>query len=642
MLHHLRPLLIPALLITVLAIFWPGLGGPFLLDDHLHLPQLAGQDGDVDTPIEIIELASSGGSPTGRPLAFLSLLINDNAWPANARDFKYTNLLVHALNTMLVFLLMSKLAQICRLSRNQAVWVSAFVTTIWALHPFHLSPTMMVIQRMTLLAGTFTLAALLCYLKGRYDHHHRPLIAYTWMAGGVGICMVIAVLFKETGSMIASYLLALELTLLARTPKPRFHKTWAFLFIALPLLGLLAYSIFSVAQMHELYLKRDFTPWERLATEARVIVDYARGILLPNLSNSGPFRDDYTISRGLMHPPTTMLACVFVASIFGTAIAKRKAWPILSFGALWFLGGHLLESTALPLELYFEHRNYLPMLGLQFAATILIINAAKNHEAIRPYAALTAITYIALTAWITHESSKVWGNKNAIAVIWAAERPGSFRAQFGAIDHDLRTGNIMRAATRYDTLRTLRPRDVGVLLLAYSANHCSDSADPLFPVDVRDITELLPNAKYSHSAITSLINLQRDSQSGKCTSRGEDIRRFAELLLQNPIYANIAKANTTLNLIIANQYIAERNLNQAMNALERAYQSEQLYSTAISQVLLLITAGLYEDAAHYIQRAKESKLSSPLLVPWKNQQIKNLEDALIQASTKPIQKQPVE
>jgi hypothetical protein len=43
---------------------------------------------------------------------------------------------------------------------------------------------------------------------------------------------------------------------------------------------------------------------------------------------------------------------------------KYKKYPLISFGILFFLLNHLIESTILPLELFFEHRNYLPSLFL--------------------------------------------------------------------------------------------------------------------------------------------------------------------------------------------------------------------------------------------------------------------------------------
>jgi len=45
-------------------------------------------------------------------------------------------------------------------------------------------------------------------------------------------------------------------------------------------------------------------------------------------------------------------------------IRRQKEGPIVAFGVLFFLGGHLLESTILPLEIAHEHRNYLPMYGI--------------------------------------------------------------------------------------------------------------------------------------------------------------------------------------------------------------------------------------------------------------------------------------
>ena len=42
----------------------------------------------------------------------------------------------------------------------------------------------------------------------------------------------------------------------------------------------------------------------------------------------------------------------------------RRQAPLLSFGIAWFLVGHILESTILPLEIAHEHRNYLPLFGV--------------------------------------------------------------------------------------------------------------------------------------------------------------------------------------------------------------------------------------------------------------------------------------
>ena len=50
----------------------------------------------------------------------------------------------------------------------------------------------------------------------------------------------------------------------------------------------------------------------------------------------------------------------------------------LAFGIAWFLVGHSIESTVFSLELYFEHRNYFPGVGLFLLAGVLFALVARN------------------------------------------------------------------------------------------------------------------------------------------------------------------------------------------------------------------------------------------------------------------------
>src|SRR5690606_28809210 len=92
---------------------------------------------------------------------------------------------------------------------------------------------------------------------------------------------------------------------------------------------------------------------------------------------------------------------------------------------LWFFSGHLLESTVFPLELYFEHRNYLPMIGILLAAAIWVVNVSiQGRRWLLPFACI----WIAYAAWLTQVQAPIWGNRRALVAIWAIEHPNSPRA----------------------------------------------------------------------------------------------------------------------------------------------------------------------------------------------------------------------
>ena len=78
------------------------------------------------------------------------------------------------------------------------------------------------------------------------------------------------------------------------------------------------------------------------------------------------------------------------------ALLLRHKSPIFSFAVLFFLASHALESSAFPLEMVFEHRNYLASLGpLLFLAYLVTIASARMN--VRPLAmvlgALLLVSY---------------------------------------------------------------------------------------------------------------------------------------------------------------------------------------------------------------------------------------------------------
>ncbi|MBW1692321.1 MAG: hypothetical protein JRJ70_16555, partial [Deltaproteobacteria bacterium] len=69
---------------------------------------------------------------------------------------------------------------------------------------------------------------------------------------------------------------------------------------------------------------------------------------------------DIAISHSLFNPPTTMLAIVLIIGMLFGAIYLSRRYPLISFCVFFFFLNHIPESTILPLELIYEHRNYIP------------------------------------------------------------------------------------------------------------------------------------------------------------------------------------------------------------------------------------------------------------------------------------------
>src|SRR5690606_24439350 len=155
----------------------------------------------------------------------------------------------------------------------------------------------------------------------------------------------------------------------------------------------------------------DFSLPERLLSESRILVEYLYKIVLPSLRGGGIYHDDFVVSRGWLTPWTTAPAVAFVLGLVVIGIASRRRWPVLSFALLWFFAGHALESTALPLELYFEHRNYLPVFGILFALATWAVSApARWAKPIRYVADL----WFGFADWMYYVQASIQGNRDVL------------------------------------------------------------------------------------------------------------------------------------------------------------------------------------------------------------------------------------
>ena len=223
--------------------YWPALQGSFVLDDFGVLDSLGNLGGvrDWDT-FRAFVLGGQAG-PTGRPLAMLSFLVDANNWPADAWAFKRTNLIIHLANGLLLGVLTRQILVRVGFDSRRAAWLAFFSVAAWMLHPFLVSTTMYVVQRMTQLAMLFTTAGMVTYLYGRSMVPSNKAKAYTVMTAGLIGFTVLGALCKESGALLPMLVLVLELTILsaAGAPAERIDKRWSGLFLDLPSVLVLAY-----------------------------------------------------------------------------------------------------------------------------------------------------------------------------------------------------------------------------------------------------------------------------------------------------------------------------------------------------------------------------------------------------------------
>jgi hypothetical protein len=87
---------------------------------------------------------------------------------------------------------------------------------------------------------------------------------------------------------------------------------------------------------------------------------------------------DFSISKTILNPPTTLISILIVAGLIGYSIWTAKKKPVLSFFILWYFGNLVIESSIFPLEMVYEHRLYLPAVGPFVLFSLLMVRGIEK------------------------------------------------------------------------------------------------------------------------------------------------------------------------------------------------------------------------------------------------------------------------
>ncbi len=113
-------------------------------------------------------------------------------------------------------------------------------------------------------------------------------------------------------------------------------------------------------------------------TQSRVLSMYLVQILIPLPYFQKFFYDNFPVSTSLINPWNTLIAVTILTSLLFSAFKFRKKIPIYSLGIFLYFLGHIITSNIIPLELAFEHRNHLPIIGILLAGAGVI--PPQNHS----------------------------------------------------------------------------------------------------------------------------------------------------------------------------------------------------------------------------------------------------------------------
>ena len=445
--------------VVLLALFAYGnsLSGPLVFDDLRNIRDNAA----------IRDLSTFLG-PVGyrlypnRFVGYLTFALNHAVGGNRPAGYHAVNLAIHLANALLVYALAMLATAAPALSRSRAAPLRrplAFTAAaLFATHPLGTQAVTYVVQRLTSLATMFYLASAVLYLSWRLRREESGRGGALRYLGVLALSLL-AVRTKEIAFTLPLALVLLEWTLFPgggfRRLLPVVPVGLVALLIPLTLVDFSAAGAATAGSAEGITrLKTDLGRLDYLRTQAVVVVEYLRLLAWP----SGQSLDhDVAVQRSLA--PRVLAGAGFLSglAILAVALSRRAApgagrrpldpaWRLVSLGLGWFLLTVLVESSVIPIvDLMYEHRAYLPSVGILLAFSALLALAAQR---VAPAGAARVVTLAGLAlalvlASLTLARNAVWQSEVALWADAASKAPAKMRPH-------LNLGSALVAARRLD------------------------------------------------------------------------------------------------------------------------------------------------------------------------------------------------
>jgi len=546
-------------LIAVVA-YWPGLGGDFWFDDNANIVRNAAVKIQSLRVSDLLQAwdSSLDPFPRSRPLAMLTFGVNHAVGGLDPFGFKLTNLLLHVVTGTLLFVTLSAMAtQYLSLEgRGRAdsaspQWWALFAAALWLLHPLQVSTVLYVVQRMTILATLAVLLGIYLYLLGRQRLVERRRSGYLLVIAAFA-CAPLGALAKETSLLLPLLLLVLEATLLrlrglAGVPR-RFVGGILLIAAVVPTVAAMAYLAAHPDLLN--FTGRSFGLEERLLTQARVLWFYLGLVVIPDSALLGFYHDDFQASAGWLTPWTTLPAVLGLLGVVLAALVVRRRFPLFSFAVLFFLAGHLLESTVFPLELVFEHRNYLPSIAPLFALAYIPYSLCVSSRSRCVAASVSALVPLVLVL-VTAGRVADWSNLGNLITTEVERHPESPRANYhyGQLlmstvqDPELKTAALDLADEHFRKAAELSGNHLdglfGLVLTDLTRGH---SPDPVTIAELKDRLSRVPLSPLNVN-FNQFVVLARWHLEPRAKLAPEDFLGIFNAALDNPTLPSVARAS---------------------------------------------------------------------------------------------------
>jgi tetratricopeptide (TPR) repeat protein len=390
------------------------------------------------------------------PVLWISYMADVSIWgatPANPWGFHFTNVLLHALNSALLFLLL--------LAWRKKPWRAFFFAALWALHPLRIESVAWITERKDVLSGFFFLLCIGCYVLANTNRSRTQtglyLASLVLFASGLWV--------KPSLTPIPIVLLLLDYwplrrhefnvqTLRRAGPRLLFEKIPFFL-------AAVAASAAAVKAHQASHSLSELPLADRLLDMPIHYGFYLFKVFRPR--NLCPLYSPVAFSW-----PDFWLACAMLLLPTLWLWSLRRRHPHALVGWLWFLGLLLPVSGLIRFgaQVAADRFTYLPAIGLSIAGLSVFPSAIRRswRKWLFPIRAILATGLLILLSARSLQTLPIWENSDALIARLSAYAPQHPLVLIDrAVQDVVRTGDFESAQTALETALLLSPHDMGTI-----------------------------------------------------------------------------------------------------------------------------------------------------------------------------------
>lgn len=340
-----------------------------------------------------------------------------------------------------------------------------------------------------------------------------------------------------------------------------------------------------------------------MLTQLEIVPKYIFKFVYPIGQDFVLFNENHIVVRSFFESWRTILGAIGFFGIHILAWSVRTKFPLIFFGVFFYSTGHVLESSALSLELYFEHRNYLPSVGILFLVVGVLGRFSKNL-CVSVFAAFFVI-YGGVNSLITFQESKIWGSPLQQAIHWYKQNPKSDRAHGHLAAQLVSYGYYAEASEFYRKTIEEFENDVTKPLL-WLELQCATEGE-LADINIRAaLLRYAQNSSYYKEVRNIIGSILRRYESNQCNNRVvSELEDTILVLLENESFS---RDRTDLLITLSKLNFYQDDVSAAREFMMIAHGESERIDVMLSLAQIEIALGHRNIAKRYLSEA-ESKCS---------------------------------